>query len=243
MTVKSFNYSAINTAYRCEQLYQYLYVDKLTPPGPEGLDLHFGTAMHSAIQAILEGDSGEDAFRVYWGSLKETQQGRYTSDELKDQALNVFIPRFERLHAKKFVVTQMEERLYGTLGDVRVEGTPDFLGTFEGIPSIVDFKTSGYRYPKERIVTSEQMYLYAHLAQQRLGFKPNQLVYLVFVKGKEPSIQTLKCDLSIEKLSNMLGNIHQMCHKLSQLNVAIKNRNSCLQGENKCVFWNKCYSE
>jgi hypothetical protein len=243
--VKSFNYSALTTALRCNQLFKYLYVDKITPEGPDSGDMKFGTAIHMGVEGILMGGTGLEDFELFWDveKSKDNKFGRYGWQELREQGLTL-LSRFERLHAKKFNVYQMEQRLYGSIGDIRVEGTPDFVGEFEGKKSIVDFKTSGTRYNKNKIKTAEQLMLYAHLAEQQLAYKAEQIVYVVFVKGSTPSIQCLSASLTRDSLNDILENVKRTALDLinkQESGSFIKNRSNCVMGENTCQFFEKCY--
>ncbi len=240
------SYSAISTAYMCYRKYKFSFLDKV--PQPETPALLFGTALHAGIQATLEGDDGQSVFSIFWNTVKgkEFDYGRYDWDYLKNAA-EVQLEKFRRLHAKKFKIKQMEQRLYGTVTgpdgrDYQVEGTPDFVGEYDGVPSIVDFKTSGYTYPKEKLTVNEQMPLYAHLAKQSLGYEVQQLVYYVFVKS-DNRIQVLKTQLTPDDLANRLENIGAMCQDLTSRQSFPANRNGCLMGTYKCAYWDMCYKK
>lgn len=243
--MNSFNYSALTTALKCNHLYKTLYVDKITPPGPESADMKFGTGIHLGVEEILLGNDGIEVFDLFWNIEREkpNRYGRYDWGALKAQA-HVFLSRFGRLHAKKFNVYQMEQRLYGTIGTVRVEGTPDFIGDFEGKPSVVDFKTSGSRYNKDKIKIAEQLLLYAHLAQQQLDYEAEQVVYIVFIKGQTPSIQCLSAPIVRSVQSDILQNVQRIAEELmrkEQLDIFTKNRSSCIIGEFTCSNYKSCY--
>lgn len=244
MNSPGISYSAISAAYTCFQKYKYLYIDKLKELGPESANLHFGTALHMGLQAILEGDDPLPAFSLYMQSLngKEIDWGRYGLEEYSKMG-DVFLARFSRLHAKHFTNTiTMESRLYGNLGDVKLEGTPDWVGSYKGVPSLVDFKTSGYTYPKEKIVVNEQMPLYAHLVEQNFGVKVEQLVYYVFVKADQ-RIQVQTHPLTKEFMKAKLDNIKLMCDDLSTRRVFPKNTNGCMMGQYRCGFYEVCYGK
>lgn len=242
MSNLSYNYSGIKTAYECRQKFKYLYIDKLVPEGPESLALHFGTAVHAGIQGILESNSLMP-FNVYWDSVAgmDFGRGRYDHRALGEMGV-VLLERFERLHAKKFQIKQMETRLFGTLpGGIRCEGTPDFVGEFNGVPSIVDFKTASSRYDEGKLSASDQLLLYAYLAEQQIGYKPEQIVYIVFIKGKEPSIQTLCATIDTVLLARRIANIEAICKELDSISMFTQNFNSCFGTYGKCEFWSKCH--
>lgn len=249
----SYNYSSLQAAYRCNQYFKYLYVDKLKPVSQPDADLTFGSAMHFAMeQFFVEKLPLIDSFKIYWTSeASKVKYGRNDQETLESNA-EILLERFERLHAKKIKIHEAERRLYGTLRGlnssdpgIKVEGTPDLLGDFGGLRSVIDFKTAAYRYPKEKIRLNEQMYLYAHLAAQN-GYEAEQIVYLVFIKGKTPSIQTLTRKIDKAEMQKVLDNVYLQCENLNKLQESGKysyNSNSCQQGERKCPFFDKCWKK
>lgn len=244
---KSHSYSQLSTAYRCGQLYKYLYVDGIKSTQPDSGDMKFGTAIHLAIECMLTNPEGDymGLFELFWGLEREhnNKYGRYGWQELRLMG-HKLLQRFERLHAKKFVPTVMEERLYGSVGDIKVEGTPDFVGMYKGKKAIVDFKTSGSVYSKDKIKVSEQLYLYAHLASKALKFNAEQIVYVVFVKGPNPSIQCISENIRESKLATIIKNVRAQGE---ELNLKIKedkltrNYGNCIIGANKCSFFENCH--
>ncbi len=244
-TSNSMSYSAIDTAYKCPERYNLQYLKKIPQPGPESGDLHFGTAFHAAINACLDGGNPLDVFTMYWESIRQNsaiQYGRLNWEQLQSSA-EALLSRFERLHAKNFEPVQMEERLYGTLGSLKIEGTPDFVGMYKGVPSIVDFKTSKDAYPKEKIQVNEQNWVYAHLAKQQLKFEAKQVIYIVFCKV-ERRIQVLKYPITAEKLESMLGNVKLMGTQLVKTKEFTRNKQSCVSTSGyTCPYFTTCYQD
>lgn len=240
-----FSYSQLSTAYKCNMLFKHLYVDRLKPPGNESGDMKFGTGIHLAINTVLAKDGDPQAnFDMFWDLQKTGNDfGRFKWEELRDMA-HVFISRFERLHAKKFEPFQMEERLHGRLGDIEISGTPDFIGKYNGIPSIVDFKTAGSRYNPEKATIAEQLFLYAHLARETVGFIAKQVVFIVFVKGPNPSIQSITAPISQVMLNTVVDNIKLQCEELEvkiESGKFTKNLNGCGMGGMPCQFKERCF--
>lgn len=240
MSNRSYSYSQISAAYKCNRLYKLLYIDKLESTQEPSGDMEFGTAMHMAIQEVLEGGVG-NSFKAYWSSLDPSKYawGRYGHKELSDQGERL-IERFRRLHAKRYKVKEMETRLFDTSLSINVEGTPDFIGEFDGICSVVDFKTSGYAYSKEKILCSDQLMLYAYLAMAK-GHNVSQLAYIVFVKGVEPRIQVLTHTFTGRELAQRIANIESICEELDTKEVFHANYNSCLIGTIKCPMFGVCH--
>lgn len=211
--------------------------------------MKFGTAIHLGVEAILTGSgndvSGVNLFALFWNleKTKNNKYGRYGWQELLDQGVRL-LERFERLHAKHFVVNQMEQRLYGRIDDIKVEGTPDFLGLYKDVETVVDFKTSGSRYDKEKIKGSEQLHLYSYLASQTGNFQPKQIAYVVFVKGTAPSIQCLVEPLHQERIDQVLANVRQQAKDIEYKidnNTFTRNYANCTGYGQKCSFYGECY--
>lgn len=246
--MKSFNYSALTTAYKCNTLFKYLYIDKIKSKDPDSGDMKFGTAIHLAVEAILTGDADYlGLFELFWNLEKQqnNKYGRYSWQDLREQG-HVLLARFERLHKKNFSVLQMEQRLYGSIGDIKVEGTPDFIGDYRGKKTVVDFKTSGAKYSKDKAKTSEQLLLYAHLANQNLGFVAEQVLYVVFVKGRDPSIQLISAPIRPGLIDEVTANVNLQCEELTkkiESGKYSKNYSQCIMGEYKCPFFDKCHGE
>lgn len=243
--MRPYNYSGLTLARKCEQLYKYVYLDKLKSTEPMSGDMAFGTAMHLGVGAILEGEDGVSAFKLFWGLNKNLRFGRYGQEDLLQQG-EILLERFKRLHLKKFKVIEMEKKLEATVDEIVLYGTPDVVGDFNGVPSIIDFKTSGYRYHKDRVLLSEQLYLYAFLWKQLRIQKIEQLVYFVFVKGKTPSIQTLITPFNETICKEILSELLSYCRRLDEIEKEsgfLKNRGNCIMGEVKCDFFKVCYKE
>ncbi len=235
-----YRYSGLDTAHSCLRKFKEIYIDGA--PSEESIDMLFGTSLHAGLQAMLEGDNAGATFKAVFDTSLGSgmKEGRKSTEELYGLG-GVFLGRFERLHRKKFGEGKCEAALSGKIGGFDVEGTADFVGLYEGVPSILDFKTSAYAYPKEKILTSEQMPIYAELAKQCLGFEAKQIVYYVFCKG-EGRIQTLTRTLTQEFLDMHLANVLTYIQDLDKRTTWPKNSNSCMYGrDSKCSFFDKCW--
>lgn len=243
----SYSYSEISTAYKCNQLFKYLYLDKLKPNTPDSGDMKFGTALHMGLNVMLSGEGdGVEYFTLYWDAQKtlENAYTRFKWSELREQGI-VFLERFKRLHMKHFKPFFMEKREYGNIGDIRVEGTPDFVGTYKDVMSLVDFKTSATRYNPEKADISEQMHLYAYLVEQNNpDIKIEQLVYVVFIKGTTPSIQVVVSPINRDRMKVILENIRLQGEELNariEKDKWTKNFNGCGYQGGYCQFPERCY--
>lgn len=237
-----FRYSAISTAHTCMQKYKLQYVDQVKTEGVPDIDLEFGTAMHSAMAATMEGVDPFLIFALYWDTLRDKPMatGQRSWKDLSDLG-RLFLLKFERLHKKHFKPFKIEETISGNIGGHDIGGTPDYLGDYKGIASVVDFKTSNYSYRKERIKVNEQMPIYAELSRQVYGYQPQQLVYIVFNK-RDASIQVHIQKITKRLLTNALNNAILVMSDLAVRKEFPKNPNSCTMGANyKCPYFDTCH--
>lgn len=243
MTLRSYSFSQVQQAYTCNKLYKMLNIDKLKPNVAPSGDMAFGSAMHASIHALLEGDDAEETFKTFWDSEKEkgNQYSRYGWESLCKQG-PIFLERFRERYAGLCKPLQMEQRLFADIGGVSFEGTPDFVGTFDGKTSIIDFKTSGFRYPREKVICGEQMPGYNALVKKNHGLKIEQYVYIVFIKGEPPSLQKPLIEPVDEaRDAHTLDNLLKVCKDLDQKTEFLENRHSCIIGTRKCDFFNTCF--
>lgn len=241
--MSSWSYSAYSAAAKCLQYYKLVYIDKLVPDSLESGDLAFGSAMHSALNSILQGDSGEEIFNLYWDSYKEKEieYGRFKWQELRELGLN-FCSKFSRLQAKKYELESAEIRLYGEYKGIELEGQYDFVGKYNGRTSLRDFKTSGYNYDKSKSDIALQLNLYAYLYLQFGSTKLDTLGYTVLNKGTG-SIQDLTWDFDEKKMYEHLDNMVDYCANIEKRTTHPKNPNSCQMGSFKCSMFEKCWGK
>jgi hypothetical protein len=233
------SFSHYSSALSCMQ--KYLHIVNKTPEDYQSGDMAFGTALHSGINAALTGGDGESVFNIYWNSFekKELMYGRHKWKDLKDIGLS-FMSKFTRLHASKYKLEQAEVRLFGEYEGVRLAGTLDFFGQYNGRTSLRDFKTAGSNYAKEKEHVALQLYLYAYLAKQNNLPYPETLGYTVFNKALG-SIQDLTWEFSEAKMHDALNNMVSYIKGLRQIPGCPKNYNACLDYNRKCQYWSKCH--
>jgi hypothetical protein len=211
-----FRYSQIDAFLRCPTAWykQYVLGEVETKKSSA---LEFGTALHLGIKTILEGDDGISSFDMYWQSVKDVDMIYYRHgwDELRKLAVEVFLPNFKKLHAKKFTDIKQEQQLSMPLGLPlvslaspihEIQGTFDCLAMYEGELTLCDWKTSTNEYKRTRVEKNPQLYIYAALCKHTYGTLPTQIMYKTFIKS-EGRIQTMKLQLSEERLEKMMLNV------------------------------------
>lgn len=233
-----FRYSAINTAYSCLKKYELEYLLNERPDIKSG-DMLFGTGIHLGIQSHFEGNDAVAQFEQFWATVspKEYTFGRFDHDKLSDMGAK-FLARWVRLHAKKFEPFRVEHSFKTKIGKHEFTGTPDFVGLYKGVPSIVDFKTSGTVYDKRKVLVNEQMPIYQYAVNKEWAYEAKQLVYMVFVKSEE-RIQEIITPVTDKLIKEAVDNVEMMCDDLSMRATFPKNKNSCLY----CPHFKRCHNE
>jgi hypothetical protein len=238
MSKLSWSYSMFSCALNCLACFEKQYILKLPQESKESGDLIFGSAVHSAINASLTGGDAEDVFAVYWGSYQHNEDieyGRFKWAELKNLGYN-FCRKFTKMHRDKYELELAEQRLYSDYKGVKLEGTPDFIGRYNGRGSLRDFKTSGYNYEKERSSRALQLYLYAYLSLGKVSFRTatflDTLGYTVFNKGTG-SIQDLTWEFDEKVMYSMLDDMVTYCKLFETLTEYPRNPN-CTRHNYNC---------
>lgn len=251
-----YSYSMLSAYMACAYKYKCLYVDKLDFGQPASGDMSFGTAVHLGLNDCLSGGNGTDLFLAYWDTEKEKELRYGAFDWAKLRELGItFIERFIRLHASKLKPVSMEQRLRGTFANgVAAEGTPDFVGDYDGVPSVLDFKTSFREYDHSKLLSNPQLYLYAELARQVLGYEAKQVVYKVFIK-KDQRIQTLVEPIDPVRMSRMLDMLGTYAKEAELLAEGARagvvlteadyprNHNACINGSFLCDSYEHCWGK
>lgn len=243
--INQFNQSAIYTASQCMQLYKYVYVDKLESGEPLSADIEFGSAIHLGIENMFKGNDYEIAFLSFWtnSQTKDLKYGRFCWDELKDQGLKL-LTRFDRLHRHKFMPIHIEEKITIKEGDLEIYGTPDLVCMYQDQATVLDFKTSGFRYPKEKIDCALQLYVYSKLVNLMYNANVSQIGYVVFVKGPEPSIQTpLTKEVNKKEIDFHYNQFIMKCKEIQKANLETRNYASCIKGNFVCPYFKHCYGK
>jgi hypothetical protein len=229
----AFWFSKLRVYRQCPYLYKLQFIDGVKIES-RSLDTEFGTALNLGLDAIVNQESdGLDIFNMYWETTpRNLQRFRYDWEMLAKMG-PVFLHKFRESQAKHYEPILVGERVYGNVGKHAFEGEPDFYGKYKGKLTVIDFKTAGKNYPKQKIISDEQMVGYAHLLEQN-GHKPaEQVMYQVLKKDpKEPSLQNpIILPLTAEHKCNILSNIEHTCDEIVARTVFTKNPDAYFFGE------------
>jgi hypothetical protein len=240
---KTFRYSTISDFHKCQKYYELSHILGLSNGMDKLADLTYGTAIHLAVQDLFEGGNGHDVFEVSWDVAKGQglEYGRLKHEDLAVLG-KVHIEIFAAEHLKKFTALHLEKKLTAALGPHTLSGTVDFVGTYKGRLSIVDWKTAGFPYDAYKIRHNQQMFGYTYLAQQNLRLFPEQMVYGVAVKDmKNPRWQFKTQDIVQSKVDSVLDEIKTVCDDISTRTKFHKNVTQCMGYKKPCVFFEICH--
>lgn len=242
MSDASWSYSSYSTAMQCLRKYKHIYIDKLQPEQDSG-DLKFGSAIHSAVNGALEGEDGEALFSLYWSSYANAslQYGRFKHDALASIGGD-FMRKFAKFYIPRLKPVIMEQRAYGEYKGMKVEGTLDFYGELDGVPSLIDWKTTAWNYDKDKTLNALQLHLYAYLCITEHKLIPQQIVYFPFVKSKSSIQEPVILPLDTKRMYALLDDMQRYVNSFAAVGDA-KNPNSCLMGMLKCPFFDKCWRD
>lgn len=214
-------------------------IDQLDPNEPLSAELAFGSALHSAINACLTEECDEqELFLTYWNSYENLEYGRFNHHEMMLIGLTL-LKKFRKAYKPRLVPHTMEVRLYSEYKGIKLEGTMDYVGDYDGVLTLFDWKTTTYPYNKDKALNSLQLYLYAYLCQESLGVTPKQLGYLPFVKPtaaiQTPIIIPFENNKMLAMLNDMVEYVKTMSKEYP------RNPNSCIQGKMVCPFFDRCW--
>ena len=99
------------------------------------------------------------------------------------QAFNQFVPILDRIDNVHYLETMLYSETLGLAGQV------DCIAEFDGIPSVIDFKTS-LRLKKEDWILNyfEQCTCYSLMYEEMTGIKAKQIVVLISVDHEQPQV-------------------------------------------------------
>lgn len=239
----SFWYSKIESYKHCPQKYRYQYLEGVKAGTALSADLAFGTALHGGLEAHFSGSDPEETFSLLWehAQLQGLAYGRFGWDYLNSIGPQL-LRKFIKAYAKDIEPVILEERLFGKFGTYDFEGTPDIIGRFRGVPSVIDFKTSAYRYEQGKILVASQLMDYANLARQNnVDPVPEQIVYFVFVKQSASIQKPLIRRVSSAELDAAQQRTIEWIDIVKRDKVLPRNTSGCIRGPLVCEYFDKCW--
>lgn len=243
--MRSWSYSHWSIAVQCLQKYKLCVIDNIVPKGSESADLIFGSALHLAMDALFTGvDDPSAVFESYWNAqlTQDVKYGRYNHSQLLEMGIN-FISKFNRLQLPKYERIVGEKRYYGTYRDIRLEGTVDWVGRYQGALTLADWKTTGYSYDKDKALIGTQLHLYAYLYTQSTGQRIEQLMYVPFVKYNGAIQTPVIVPYDHKKVLAHLDSMVDYILLIDKQDTWPKNSAACMIGQSKCQYFETCWKE
>lgn len=241
--MKPYRYSSISDFYKCARYYKLKHIDGLDDGMGKSLDIYFGSCIHLGVQDLFEGGDGLSVFQTMFNMKDDLEQSRYGKDQLLKIGTDL-LEIFRDEHMAKFKPTHLEHKMLIKLGKHDFSGVADFVGTYKDKLSIVDWKTAAYPYDQYKLIVNEQLYGYAHMVQETLGLKIEQVVYGVAVKDlQNPRWQFKTADLTQFELGKKLANIELTCNTISETKEFTKNPSQCVVGKRVCAYFRECYGK
>jgi putative RecB family exonuclease len=207
------SYSQINSYMQCSLKYRFNYIDRLEPEFTPSA-LHFGSAIHSVIQAFLQSSLEADPLRpdqlvdIYHQEWRELDGPpiRYTRRESEESLFNTarqVVTVFAEQHDPGIEVIAVEETFMldlATLSEECPRNIPHMTGSVDAIlrngsTVLVDYKTSS-RKPNGD-VNNMQLVAYS-LAASDLGYDPNELQYKYEYLLKTAKPELVSCPVAID---------------------------------------------
>ena len=140
---------------------------------------------------------------------------KYLLNELTSMKLNALMPDLKEMFNKirpyldKHVGTiyGIEQPLYSDV--LKISGTCDCIGEWDGVLSIIDWKTSNYKKEESYIGNYfMQTSGYAEMFEERTGIPINQVVIAVAVENEEPQIFIKQKTDYLEELKRYIDKYH-----------------------------------
>jgi hypothetical protein len=124
-------------------------------------------------------------FHSLMESYINNEKGFLNEDVMPDMrhAFNQFVPILDRVDNIHYIETMLYSETLGLAGQV------DCIAEYNGVPSIIDFKTS-LRPKREDWILSyfEQCTCYSLMYEEMTGIKCKQIVVLISVDHEEPQV-------------------------------------------------------
>jgi len=124
-------------------------------------------------------------FHSLMESYISNQEGFLDEDVMPDMrhAFRQFVPILDRVDNVHYMETMLYSEILGLAGQV------DCIAEFDGVPSIIDFKTSLKPKKEEWILNYfEQCTCYSLMYEEMTGIQCRQIVVLISVDHEEPQV-------------------------------------------------------
>ena len=115
------------------------------------------------------------------------------------QAFNIMKPIVDRIDNVHYLETMLYSETLGLAGQV------DCIAEFDGVPSVIDFKTSLKTKREDWILNYfEQCCCYSLMYEEMTGIKAKQIVVLISVDNEDPQVFVKQRATYLPELANKI---------------------------------------
>lgn len=210
------SHSRIQRYLHCPEQYRLYYVEGLRPRAPSA-SLVFGQVVHQALADLFaHGVDPIESFQRAWHALREIELSytkRDTWDSLRvagELLLEAFVTKAA---ARIGEVSAVERRFELLLSEVELPfvGFLDLVAELDGVPTVVDFKTTATAFRPHEVTLSDQLSAY-RLAEPDVS----HIALCVLVRGKAPRIDWHEGRRSPEELEDYLDKVHLVAGEIAR---------------------------
>lgn len=196
-------------------------------------DMEWGSAIHKVIEDyLLEEVDPSAAFPLLWDLVQQTPDlkfGRYNAGILSQIAVSIlrkFKTKRKNFGPKMVLETEVKFKLNG----IDFSGKIDYMGDYQSVPMVLDFKTSAMKYETNAAELSSQLALYTHAAKDVLDYHAKEAAYLVMVKSTESIQNLVKTEVTNKWLTTRLDEVKMWVDMAEEAKVKNRwpsNRQTC----------------
>lgn len=238
--IEHLSYSSINTFLMCSKRWQLKYIDK--HPEETGPNLIFGGAWHKMINLIIEGEKPKVAWsQAFNAKLEEenvTGDWFIEYDVLGQRMIDVPVIQEAIQQLKPLNNESVEKRV-----ELKIPGMPvPLVGYIDMIDEFgpIDFKTTARKWNQSQADQSLQPTIYiASLYQAGLISLPATFRYIIFTKTKNPVVQVLETERTIQDIYNLFDLVSDVWKAINK-EAFVANTQGWHCSEKYCGQWNNC---
>jgi hypothetical protein len=196
----AYSYTQISQYLRCPRSYRYRYVEGWRERDTRAA-MVFGRCFETALGAYFHGEDPSAALFKEWSGFRDTPFEYKTGDSW-DRAFHQGVHLLQKFaqHDRVQVLEpqlNLQVKLLKNLpGNNEFVSYIDALGTLDGKPCLIDWKTTTGRYPDEHLgmlTLDPQLICYSWMSGMP------DVAFVVFVRKQWPEIQYLKASISEEQ--------------------------------------------
>src|ERR1700722_20130091 len=196
----TYSYTQIAQYLRCPRSYRYRYLDGWQEKDHRA-SLLFGRAFEKALASFFAGEDSTAELFKEWGTYQEALL-EYSKGDSWERMFRQGVQLLERLAQNdRIQIDQPQHNTQVKIVRFLSNGNDfvaylDAVGTLDGKPTLLEWKTTTARYPEEPdglLALDPQLICYSWIS----GI--SDVAFVVFVRKQQPEIQYLKATISEEQ--------------------------------------------